>query len=50
MTAEPTEGSPVDFRVTLGWDYNPCDGTGTVGWRPTPTPLPETPTPTAPEP
>lgn len=50
VAAEPTEGSPVDFRVTLGWDYNPCDGTGTVGWRPTPTPVPETATPTAPEP
>ena len=27
VTAEPTEGSPVDFRVTLGWDYYPCDAT-----------------------
>jgi LCP family protein required for cell wall assembly len=48
VVAEPTEGSPVDFRVTLGWDYNPCDGTGTVGWRPTPTPVPETATPATP--
>lgn len=50
VIAEPTEGSPVDFRVTLGWDYNPCDGTGTVGWRPTPTPMPVTETPLPPEP
>ncbi len=49
VTAEPTQGSPVDFRVTLGWDYNPCDGTGTVGWRPTTTPMP-TPEPPPPEP
>lgn len=27
VTAEPTEDSPVDFRVTLGWDYYPCDAT-----------------------
>jgi len=47
VAAEPTEGSPVDFRVTLGWDYNPCDGTGTTGWRPTPTPMP---TPESPPP
>jgi len=38
VTAEPTEGSQFDFRVTLGWDYNPCAGTGSVGWYPTPTP------------
>ncbi len=44
VTAEPTEGSEVDFRVTLGWDYNPCAGTGSIGWYPTPTPSP---TPTA---
>jgi len=50
VVAEPTEGSPIDFRVTLGWDYNPCDGTGTVGWRPTPTPMPEPETPPPPEP
>ncbi|HOU11790.1 MAG TPA: LCP family protein [Anaerolineae bacterium] len=45
VTAEPTEGSQVDFRVTLGWDYNPCAGTGSIGWYPTPTPSP-TPTST----
>ncbi len=43
VTAEPTEGSQVDFRVTLGWDYNPCVGTGSIGWYSTRTP---TPTPT----
>ena len=43
----------TDFRVILGRDYNPCDGTGTVIWRaaatpkPTPTPAPETPIPEA---
>ena len=41
VVAEPTEDSQIDFRVTLGWDYNPCDGTGTIGWRPAPTPVPE---------
>ena len=41
---QPTEGSPVDYRVTLGWNYNPCTGTMTAKWRPTPTPSP-TPTP-----
>lgn len=50
VTAEPTQGSPVDFRVTLGWDYNPCDGTGTTGWRPTPTPMPTPETSSPPEP
>ena len=47
VVAEPTEGSPIDFRVTLGWDYNPCDGTGSISWRsaPTPTPEPEAPPP-----
>jgi LCP family protein required for cell wall assembly len=37
---QPTEGSPVDYRVALGWNYNPCIGTGTAHWRPTPTPSP----------
>jgi len=40
VTAQPTEGSPVDFRVTLGWDYNPCTATGTANWHLTPTPTP----------
>ncbi len=40
VIGEPTEGSAVDFRVTLGRDYNPCLGTGTARWRPTPTPTP----------
>ena len=35
VTAEPTEGSPADFRVILGWDYNPCHATTTAGWQPT---------------
>jgi LCP family protein required for cell wall assembly len=40
VTQQPTEGSPVDFRVILGSDYNPCHGTGTARWRATPTPSP----------
>jgi LCP family protein required for cell wall assembly len=40
VISEPTEGSAVDFRVRLGRDYNPCDGTGTAQWHPTPTPTP----------
>ena len=44
VVAQPTEGSDVDFRVILGWDYDPCVGTVTARWRPTPTPSP---TPTA---
>ncbi len=38
VVAQPTEGSAVDFRVILGWNYNPCEGTGTAFWHPTPTP------------
>ncbi|MBN1486551.1 MAG: LCP family protein [Anaerolineae bacterium] len=49
IISEPVEGSPVDFQVTLGWDYDPCVGTVTARWKPTPMPtLPEvtvTPTP-----
>ncbi|OQA18450.1 MAG: hypothetical protein BWY63_02042 [Chloroflexi bacterium ADurb.Bin360] len=44
LIAQPTENSDVDFRVTLGWNYNPCTGTTTAVWHATPTP---TPTPTA---
>jgi hypothetical protein len=40
VVPEPTEVSEVDFRVTLGWGYNPCKGTTTAHWRPTPTPAP----------
>ncbi len=40
IKSQPTEGSPIEFRVTLGQDYNPCLGTGTARWRPTPTPSP----------
>ena len=40
VVAEPTEGSAVDFRITLGTDYDPCVGTTTARWRPTPTPSP----------
>jgi LCP family protein required for cell wall assembly len=32
VIAEPKEGSDVDFRVVLGWDYNPCAGTKTGRW------------------
>lgn len=46
LTAQPTENSEVDFRVTLGWNYDPCLGTTTAIWRATPTPGPS-PTPTA---
>ncbi len=45
VESKPTEGSDADFRVILGWDYNPCVGTKTAYWRATPTPGP-TPTPT----
>ncbi len=44
VAAQPIEGHPVDFRVVLGWDYDPCVGTITARWRSTPTPSP-TPTP-----
>ncbi|MBN1260815.1 MAG: LCP family protein [Anaerolineae bacterium] len=43
VIAEPIEGIDLDFRVTLGWNYNPCDGTTTAYWRPTPTPTPTPP-------
>jgi polyisoprenyl-teichoic acid--peptidoglycan teichoic acid transferase len=49
VVAEPTEGSPVDFQIILGGNYNPCTGTGTM-WQPavpTPTPAPETEAPDA---
>lgn len=42
VVAQPTEGSPVDFQVTLGRNYDPCVGTITARWNvalaPTPTP------------
>jgi len=38
VTRTPTEGSPVDFQVVLGANYDPCRGTGTAYWRPTPVP------------
>jgi hypothetical protein len=46
---EPTEGSPVDLRITLGADYNPCVSRYAIQYvpAPTPTPSPE-PTPTPP--
>ncbi len=44
IVSQPTEGSPVDFEVILGSNYNPCAGTTTAYWRPTATPAP---TPTA---
>ncbi len=42
---QPAENSPVDFRVILGSNYNPCIGTTTAQWRSNPT---ATPTPHAP--
>ncbi len=36
VQAQPTEGSPIDFRVILGWDYNPCDAAGPPMWQPAP--------------
>jgi LCP family protein required for cell wall assembly len=43
VISQPTEDSPVDFRVILGVDYDPCFSTK-VYWNveplPTPTPLP----------
>lgn len=45
IQARPGEGNGVDFRVILGYDYDPCSGTVTAHWQPTPTPSP-TPTPT----
>jgi len=41
---QPTEGSPVDFRILLGADYNPCISTSAIQYVPPPTPTP-TPTP-----
>ncbi len=43
VISQPTEGSAVDFQVILGANYNPCTGTGTAYWRPTPTPPPAAP-------
>ncbi|MGC9467655.1 MAG: LCP family protein [Anaerolineae bacterium] len=40
IIAQPTEGNPIDFRVVLGGNYNPCDATTTASWRETPTPSP----------
>jgi hypothetical protein len=41
VVSEPTEGSPAEFRVILGRNYNPCDATVTGRWQPTLTPTPE---------
>jgi LCP family protein required for cell wall assembly len=46
VVSQPTEGSPVDFRVLLGADYNSCVSTMAIYYVPPPTPTP-TPTPTA---
>ncbi len=40
IVSQPTGGSPVDFQVILGGNYNPCAGTQTAYWRSTPTPAP----------
>lgn len=45
IIAQPTEGSPVDFRILLGADYDPCVPTNAIQYVPAPTPTP-TPTPT----
>jgi len=42
VTSQPTEGGPVDFRVMLGADYDPCVSNVAVQYVPTPT---STPTP-----
>lgn len=34
---QPTDDSALDFRVILGTNYNPCQGTGTASWRSAPT-------------
>ena len=44
IISQPTEGSPVDLRIILGADYNPCVPTGAIYYVPPPTPTP-TPTP-----
>ncbi|MBN1953986.1 MAG: LCP family protein [Anaerolineae bacterium] len=43
VISQPTEGSPFEFRVLLGVDYNPCVTTRSIQYIPPPTP---TPTPT----
>ncbi len=40
VVKQPTEGSEIEFQVTLGQDYDPCVGTVTARWRSTPTPTP----------
>jgi LCP family protein required for cell wall assembly len=45
VVREPTVGREADFRVILGWDYDPCVATGTAYWStsqavPTPSPTP----------
>lgn len=42
---QPTEGSPADFRILLGADYDPCVPTNAIQYVPAPTPTP-TPLPT----
>ena len=43
VISQPTEGSLVDLRITLGADYNPCVSTTLIQYvePPTPTPTPE---------
>ncbi|HEY76826.1 MAG TPA: LCP family protein, partial [Thermoflexia bacterium] len=45
VVRQPTEGSPVDFRIILGADYDPCVSMYQIQYVPPPTPTP-TPTPT----
>jgi len=37
---EPTVDRDVDFRVILGWDYDPCAATGTAWWSTSQSPAP----------
>jgi LCP family protein required for cell wall assembly len=45
IISQPTEGSPVDLRVILGADYDPCVSTALIQYVAPPTPTP-TPPPT----
>ncbi len=40
VISEPTEGSPIDFRILLGADYNSCVSTTSIHYVPAPTPTP----------
>lgn len=40
VISQPTEGSPLDFRILLGADYNPCVSVYQIQYVPAPTPTP----------